>query len=597
MSSSSFSSYSSSDYSSSSSSSSSDPDYNLEGDAAGVDLRLTAEEFVSVLRTENEVNAVRKKYDIPAGDQSTALPAGDLRASSSPPHGAICVYAHALEAGMRLPLHPFFVEVLTYFNLAPTQLTPNSWRIMAGFLVLCRSADVPLSLAVFRRFFLLHHKHEIAWYFFKSRRGSGLRFTGLPDSIKGWKSGFFFLHSTTPWPCPVEWGKPSKSSLADPVLSAEDRETEAKLLSAYGASPVDLRKYPCRSKLAAAMISPLSAPARAPSSPQPPAPQPSSPQPPAPSSPEPPAPKPLSPQLPAPSSPLPPAPKPWSPQLPAPSSPLPPAPKPWSPQLPAPSSPDPPAPKPSSPQLPAPSSPLPPAPKPWSPQLPAPSSPEHPAPQPSSLLSPAPQPPPSYNGTATKGMDPAVYVMMKAMLSANKVKSEPDGNTTGSSPSRGKKRKLDEAYGDDRPPSYVLPNSQPTPHDSSDGPPGGFSRSRKMRHIPSGHHGDSTDWESARKRLQGVVPPQLERVFAATEPSDIVKSTYVSILQAANHASFSLSYALELDTENAALRLQLEKTEAKLAAAEAEVKTVKAELAVRQRAQDALDGCERWRRT
>ncbi|KAF7094007.1 hypothetical protein CFC21_096369 [Triticum aestivum] len=452
-------------------------------------------------------------------------------------HGAVCVYAHALEAGMRLPLHPFFLDVLNHFNLAPTQLAPNAWRIMAGFLVLCHLARVPPPLAVFRRFFLLHHKHKIAWYFFKSRRGSGLRITGLPDSIKGWKSGVFFLYSANPWPCPVEWGKPSKSSLVDPVLSAEDRETEAKLLSAYGASPVDLRKYLCRSNLAAAMISPLSAPKS--SSPEPPVLQPSPPQPPAPSSPEPPAPKP------------------------------------------------------SSPQLPAPSSPLAPAPKSSSPQLPAPSSPEHPAPQPSSLLSPAPQPSPSY--TATKGMDPAVYVMMKAMLSANKVKSEPDGNTTGSSALRGKKRKLDEAYGDDGPPSYMLPNTQPTPHDSSDGPPGGFSRSRKMRHIPSGHDGDSMDREAARERLRGVVPPQLERVFAATEPSDIVKSTYVAILQAANHASFSFSYALELDTENAALRTQLQKTEAKLTAAEAKVQTVKAELAVRQRAQDAMDGYERWR--
>ncbi|KAM3194965.1 hypothetical protein ACQJBY_071180 [Aegilops geniculata] len=565
MSSSSSSSYSSSDYSSSSSSSSSssDSDYNLEDDAAGVDLRLTAEEFISILRTQNDVDAVHKKYAI-SENQYTARPTGNLRASSSPPHGAVCVYAHALEAGTRLPLHPFFVDVLNHFNLAPTQLAPNAWRIMAGFLVLCHSARVPPSLAVFRRFFLLHHKHKIAWYFFKTRRGSRLRITGLPDSIKGWKSGFFFLHSTTPWPCPVEWGKPSKSSLADPVLSAEDRETEAKLLSAYGASPVDLRKYLCRSNLAAAMISPSSAP----------------------------------------STPLPPAQQSSSPEAPAPqpSSLLFPAPQPSSPQPPAPSSPEHPAPQPSS--L------LSPAPQLSSQQVPAPSSPEHPAPQPS-LLSPAPQPSSpqprtSYTRTATKGMDPAVYVMMKSMLaakatvaqasaSANKVKSEPDSNTTGSSPLRGMKRNLDEAYGNASPPSYVLPNTPPAAGASS--PPGGFSRSRKMRHIASGHDGDSTDWEAARERLQGVVQPQQERVFAANEPSDIVKSAYVSILQAANHASLSLAYALELDTEVAALRTQLEKTEAKLAAAEAEVKTVKAELAVRQRAQDALDGYKRWRRT
>ncbi|KAI4976778.1 uncharacterized protein LOC123410791 [Hordeum vulgare subsp. vulgare] len=514
--------------SSSSPSSSSDPDYKIEDEAAGVDLRLPAEETVSVLRTQDDVNAVCKKYDTPE-DQYAARPAGDLRASSSPPHGTVCVYAHALEAGMRLPLHRLFADVLTHFNIAPTQLAPNGWRIMAGFLVLCHSAGVPPSLAVFRRFFLLRRKQTIGWYFFQSRRGSGLRFTGLPDSIPGWKSRFFFLYSPTSWPCPVEWGKPSNGSLVDPLLSLEDKASAAKLLSAHGASPVDLRKLLCRSSLAAAMISPSPAPARAPSSSQH-------------SSPEPPAPQP-----------------------PAPSSPIIPAPQPSSPQPPA-------------------------------------------------QLSPQPPPPP-YTRTVSKGMDPAVHVMMKTMLaakvageqastsasaSANKVKIEPGSNVTGSSSLRGKKRNLDEAYGDDGPLSNVLPNTPPPADDSSVPagvcfPPGRFSRSRTMHHVPSGHDGDTTDWEAARERLQGAIAPQQERVFAASEPSDIAASTYVAILQAANYTSFSLAYALELETEVAALRTQLEKTKAKLAVVETEGEMMKAELAVRRRAQDALDGYECWR--
>ncbi|XP_044436050.1 uncharacterized protein [Triticum aestivum] len=534
-SSSSSSSPSSSSSSSTSSPSSSDPDYkvttsDLDDDAAGVELPSSDEEFLSVLRTQGHVDAVCKKYGI-SEDQYTALPAGDLRASSSPPHGAVCVYAHALEAGMRVPLHPFFVDALNHFGLAPTQLAPNGWRIMAGFVVLCHSAGVSPSLAVFRRFFMLStlphsHKQKKGWYYFhpRSRDRSGLRFTGLPESIKDWKRGFFFLCSPTAWPCPVEWGRPSKSSLVDPVLSTEDEASAAKLLRAQGASFIDLRKYLCRSNLANAGISPLSAPARAPSSPQLPAPEPSS-------------------------------------------------------------------------------------------------------PQPSS-----PEPPPSYTCTATefKVMDPAVYGMMKSMLaakaavaqtpaSANKVKIEPGGDATRSSPLRGKKRNLDEAGGSDGPPC-VLPNTPPTADDSSAptgicSPTEAFSRSsRKMQHIPSGHDGDSTDWVAARERLRGVVPPQQERVFAATEPSDIVASSYIAILQylsvdgndacvqAANYASFSLAYALELeqrlvarDAEVAALRTQLEKSEDKLAAAEAEAEMMKAELAVRRRAQDALDGYERWR--
>jgi hypothetical protein len=32
---------------------------------------------------------------------------------------------HALEAGMRVPLHGFFCEVLAHFGIAPAQLAPN----------------------------------------------------------------------------------------------------------------------------------------------------------------------------------------------------------------------------------------------------------------------------------------------------------------------------------------------------------------------------------------------------------------------------------------------------------------------------------------
>jgi hypothetical protein len=46
------------------------------------------------------------------------------------------MYTHVLEAGMCVPLHGYFCEALSHFGIAPTQITPNGWRIMAGFLVL-----------------------------------------------------------------------------------------------------------------------------------------------------------------------------------------------------------------------------------------------------------------------------------------------------------------------------------------------------------------------------------------------------------------------------------------------------------------------------
>ena len=59
-------------------------------------------------------------------------------------------------AGLRFPFHAFFAETLSHFHLAPSQLTPNDWRVLVGIVVLCHSDGVPPSLAVFRIFFSLH---------------------------------------------------------------------------------------------------------------------------------------------------------------------------------------------------------------------------------------------------------------------------------------------------------------------------------------------------------------------------------------------------------------------------------------------------------
>uniref|UniRef100_A0ACD5ZQA5 Uncharacterized protein n=1 Tax=Avena sativa TaxID=4498 RepID=A0ACD5ZQA5_AVESA len=166
---------------------------------------------------------------------------------------------------MRVPLDGFFCEALAHFGIAPTQLTPNGWRFLAGFLGLCRSVGVPPSLAVFRRFFLLPtvtQRQKKGWYFCRSRKSSGLRFTGLPDpnsiSFRYWKHEFFFLSSPEPWPCPVKWGNPSKSSLRNPVLTDEEEKWAAKLLRAHGAAAIDLRKYICNTNLTTLL--PLPAP-------------------------------------------------------------------------------------------------------------------------------------------------------------------------------------------------------------------------------------------------------------------------------------------------------------------------------------------------
>ena len=44
----------------------------------------------------------------------------------------VCFYESAFVCGLRFPVHPFLMELLDHFSIAPRQLMPNSWRIMVG---------------------------------------------------------------------------------------------------------------------------------------------------------------------------------------------------------------------------------------------------------------------------------------------------------------------------------------------------------------------------------------------------------------------------------------------------------------------------------
>ncbi|KQK19308.1 uncharacterized protein LOC100827841 [Brachypodium distachyon] len=406
-----------------------------------------AERIASTLRTQEEVDDLCRKHGVPR--EFSARPAGDdLRASSTPPPGAVCVYAHALEAGVRFPLHAFFCEALNHFSLAPGQLTPNGWRILVGFVALCHDAGVRPSLPVFRRFFSLLNREGKAWYYFRCKGAARALFTGLTNSKseREWKGGFFFLTSPEPWPCPVRWGEPPlATSNVDPVLTSEEEKSVEKLLGVHLGTAVDLRTYLRKADLAAALASNLTG------------------------------------------------------------------------------------------------------------------------------KSPPPPPQPSPPSSGAKGIDPSAEKV--AVVKTEKLDTEPDGEMP---PLSGKKRKREESANGKEvlrrreqlstPPAANLCPASP----SSLGPPPGFvPKPPPLPVLPDAHDGDSADWEAARKVLECAVTPSRERQFAAANPSDVVASSYITMLQAANYATFTAAYALELeqklaarDAEVAVLREQLEKSEA-----------------------------------
>ena len=46
--------------------------------------------------------------------------------------GEVCFYESAFVCGLRFPVHPFLMELLDSFGIAPGQLMPNSWRIVVS---------------------------------------------------------------------------------------------------------------------------------------------------------------------------------------------------------------------------------------------------------------------------------------------------------------------------------------------------------------------------------------------------------------------------------------------------------------------------------
>ena len=54
-----------------------------------------------------------------------------------PPNSYIAVYEEFLRLGLQFSIHPFFVNILDFYEVVPAQLTLNSIRILSSFVVLC----------------------------------------------------------------------------------------------------------------------------------------------------------------------------------------------------------------------------------------------------------------------------------------------------------------------------------------------------------------------------------------------------------------------------------------------------------------------------
>ena len=65
----------------------------------------------------------------------------------------VAVYVAHLDCGLRFPLHPFIQEVLEHYQLGIAQLTPPSYRLLCGFLMICQLGHILPSISLFKEMF------------------------------------------------------------------------------------------------------------------------------------------------------------------------------------------------------------------------------------------------------------------------------------------------------------------------------------------------------------------------------------------------------------------------------------------------------------
>ena len=84
--------------------------------------------------TQKGLDQIRTTFNIPKnlecrvpGPNSSVI---DIRDDE------IAFYPYLFKLGVRLPLHPFICEFLTFYGLSPVQLAPNGWIVLLGIIVI-----------------------------------------------------------------------------------------------------------------------------------------------------------------------------------------------------------------------------------------------------------------------------------------------------------------------------------------------------------------------------------------------------------------------------------------------------------------------------
>ena len=105
----------------------------------------------------------------------------------------VCFFEATFENNLRFPLHPFIKNVLQHFNVCSSQLSPNFWGVLVGFLVVFKDKGLEvLNIAMLLDFFSVKEV-TYGFLYISKRTNAKLIISDIPSSHKHWKERYFFV--------------------------------------------------------------------------------------------------------------------------------------------------------------------------------------------------------------------------------------------------------------------------------------------------------------------------------------------------------------------------------------------------------------------
>ena len=147
-----------------------------------------SEAYPSTL-TPKKVASLCQKFNL--GDEVGACAPDENHNINSNPEHMVGIYKNFLQAGLRFPISVFLSKFLRHYRISISQLSPNGYRKLLCFELLCRALHLRPCKKLFRYFYHIAASDE--WFTFSIRSKREHVVSGLKPYNKKWMNKFFWI--------------------------------------------------------------------------------------------------------------------------------------------------------------------------------------------------------------------------------------------------------------------------------------------------------------------------------------------------------------------------------------------------------------------